>query len=84
LGLADCTRLITMAARCPANSLPTNIHALRLCASAHNRNNWLFTGSLGTVQGAVAVMSLVHFARMILIVGHWFGFSSSFAGKAKL
>jgi hypothetical protein len=36
------------------------------------------------VQGAVAVMSLVHFARMILIVGHWFGFSSSFAGKAKL
>jgi hypothetical protein len=75
---------VTMAARYPANSRPTNIHALLLCGSAHNRNNWLFTGSLGTVQGAVAVMSLVHFARMILMIGHWFGFSSSVAGKAKL
>lgn len=61
---ADCTTLITTAARCPASSLPTNIQAFRLCATAHNRNNWLFAGSLRAGQRAAAAMSLIQSTRM--------------------
>ena len=35
-----------------------------LCAAPHNRNNWLFAGSLRAGQRAAAVMSLIQSARM--------------------
>ena len=41
----------------------TDFALVRLCAAAHNRNNWLFAGSLRAGQRAAAVMSLVHSAR---------------------
>ncbi len=37
---------------------------LRLCEASHNRNNWLFAGSLRAGKRAAAVMSLVHSARL--------------------
>src|SRR6185369_3693621 len=64
LSLADTIRLITVAARCPASSLPANNHALRLCEASHKRNNWLFAGSLRAGKRAAAIMSLVHSARI--------------------
>ncbi len=36
----------------------------RLCRARHNRNNWLFAGSLRAGQRAAAVMSLIQSARM--------------------
>ena len=53
-----------MAARLPASSLPANNHALRSCEASHERNNWLFAGSLRAGQRAAAVMSLIQSARM--------------------
>lgn len=47
----DPTRLITIAARCPASSLPTNIHALRPIAQGLIcRSRWLL--SMGTAPSA--------------------------------
>ena len=37
---------------------------LRSCESSHERNNWLFAGSLRAGQRAAAVMSLIQSARM--------------------
>ena len=36
----------------------------RLCMAAHNRNNWLFAGSLRAGQRAATVMSLIQFAKL--------------------
>ncbi len=52
------------AARLPARRLPLNSQFDRLCGVAHNRNNWLFAGSLRAGQRAAAVMSLIQSARM--------------------
>lgn len=49
ISLADCTKLMTMAARLPASSLPANSHALR--PMAHGRiwfSIWLL--SIATAQ----------------------------------
>ena len=53
-----------MAARWPASSLPAKSHAFRLWAPSHNRNNWLFAGSLRAGQRGAAVMSLIQSARL--------------------
>ena len=37
---------------------------LRSCQASHDRNNWLFAGSLRAGQRAAAVMSLIQSARM--------------------
>ena len=37
---------------------------LRSCEAWHERNNWLFAGSLRAGQRAAAVMSLIQSARM--------------------
>jgi hypothetical protein len=37
---------------------------LRSCKPSHDRNNWLFAGSLRAGQRAAAVMSLIQSARM--------------------
>ena len=37
---------------------------MRSCSASHERNNWLFAGSLRAGKRAAAVMSLVHSARL--------------------
>ena len=37
---------------------------LRSCESTHDRNNWLFAGSLRAGQRAAAVMSLIQSAKL--------------------
>ena len=41
-----------------------NNQFLRLWAPIHNRNNWLFAGSLRAGQRAAAVMSLIQSAKL--------------------
>ena len=61
---ADCTKLMTVAARLPASSLPAKNHAFLLCEASHNRKNWLFAGSLMAGQRAAAITSLIQSAKL--------------------
>jgi hypothetical protein len=61
---AECTRLITAAARWPARRLPANSQLLRLCAAAHKRKNYLFMGSDAGGERAAALYSLVETAKL--------------------
>ena len=62
--MADSIRLISTAARSPANCEPTKSQFFRLCASAHKRKAWLFAGSELAGQRAAIVMSLVQSAKL--------------------
>lgn len=62
--MADWTRLITIAARCPANALPAKSHARRSCSYVHERRNWLFAGTLLAGQRAAAITSLIQSAKL--------------------
>jgi len=52
LSLADCTRLITTAARWPASSLPANSQAFRSCSASHERNKANFAFMRSRRHGA--------------------------------
>jgi IS66 C-terminal element len=64
LSCAECSELITAAARSPARSDPANSQFFALCAAAHNAKNWLFVGSELAGQRAAVVMSLVQSAKL--------------------
>ncbi len=64
LSLADCNRLITTAARSPANSLPTNNQFLCLWAAAYNCKNRLFVGSEQAGERAAVMLSLIESAKL--------------------
>ncbi len=64
LSLALWIRLITAAARLPARNDPENNQLLRLWIGAHNRKNWLFSGSLAAGARAADIMSLIQTAKM--------------------
>jgi len=52
------------AARCPARRLPANNQLFRSWKDLHERNNWLFAGSLRAGQRAAAIMSLIQSAKL--------------------
>jgi transposase len=55
---------MTVAARWPARNDPANSQLFRLCMAVHNRNNWLFAGSLRAGQRAATIMSLIQSAKL--------------------
>jgi len=57
------------AARLPARSEPAKSQFFLLCRVQHNRNSWLFAGSLREGQRAAAVMSLIQSAELTSRVG---------------
>ena len=52
------------AARLPASSVPANSQFFRSCEASHDKNNWLFAGSLRAGKRAAAVMSLIQSGRL--------------------
>ena len=62
--MADCTRLITTAARWPANSLPQKSQAFLLCEASHNRKNYLHVGSDAGGHTAAVMYTLLGTAKL--------------------
>jgi hypothetical protein len=54
---------MTMAARCPASSLPANNHAFLLWAPIQNRKAWLFSDTPAGARSSTVIYSLVQTAK---------------------
>jgi len=64
LAFAVSTSEYSTALACAPAGVSENNQFFRLCEFVHNRNNWLFAGSLRAGKRAAAIMSLIQSAKL--------------------